>query len=928
MKKLFGSVRSRLAVVSAVALIGSGMAATMAVATPSIVAGSLSTDLGGFSSTDTPQTQHNVVISAPSVNAGTYTETLSASGFGSVANFGSAAATKGFTLYYQDQNGNWTTTVPLNVVAVKAVGNLTSAGGSSSVQQVLSGTSTFAPNLSSFKMGVGGHGDGWDVSFDSGYTRLYNVYHHGSPSMVDCHMIYDGTRCPGFPVRLSFIATNHRPHALVTSNGDVYVAGNYGTKAGFECVTAAGASCGWKQVINTITTPNGTYNNFVGASQVVNNKIFGVDVGSGRIGCWDLAYHSICTGQPAAGYTIGLGAGTYQNAGNGFGEPWNFEQLQVGNYLFVTGPNSTGFGSGNGQISCLDLTTMAKCAGSGSTTWPRPATGFSMIAPATNGSPYVCTIMATAKCYNMNATNATTPTGLTAALNVMSAGGPVDSTHNGGNGNVTTPDGVKYYWSRGTWYNGTNAATDPVLMCWNASTGTTCPNFPIVAQKFLDAGAAVGTAYTVTADPVIANCVWTNSDTADVFKWNTSTGAFGCPPPPAGTGPNPNFTFTASAPKLVPSQNCSGSDGTTGFSTLTINSDTGSSTGYRVTVVNGSTGLPVTGFTNLTVPTVSGVPTLDLSGLTIAAAGTNPSFRVTALGFGYSGSIVLGLSKIVNTPQLCVTLTSKLVMCPSFSAMMSGTVPNSNPTATLTESFTATSTTDSSQTQTVSTTDTIGVVNSNVTLAKCEGIPKDPTWSNIVDTADGIKYDITQPTYTGGAPYSDMTYYQTAYYLPWRGTVWQQDNEVQIYPGHAILNTFKGQPLQGGSYCVDMHSRNSAGESFSRTFNANNGATFCIDHSILPVSPNVTKINGFVPRNSTTGLFNINYTTNYTGLKVTYTVTLLQGGVTLTTGTSTTPGTIVFSGVTGVTGVVTAQVQACNALGCVTGNVSANAKMG
>lgn len=863
MKRIVGAVAVALAV-SSVGL------AVPAMAVAPVITGSIALNDGGFGTTaynsgiGAPPT-YTIKTTAPTIAAGTYNEILQTEGLGTAARVNSVTAPQGYTVYYKNAAGNWSTTVPALITGVKAVGTVTSSGpgtGSASAQQMWSGSNSYHPSVvKSLHLGINGSGDGWDVSFDAAHTRMYNVYHHGSPSAIDCHLIGSGARCAGFPRYFGDMQTNHRPHALVASNGNIYVAGNRGSAGGFSCVTSAGASCGWVTAISSIPTSGG-YNNFVGGNVEYNGMIFGFVVGTGKIGCYNILTSARCAGEPNAGYNIGLAPGGIS------GWQWASDSVVTGGKLFVTSPN-TGFGStGNAQVSCLNLTTLAKCSG----TWPQAANGFLLMSNITGYSSIaVCTVFDAAWCYDATGSSVTAPAGLDTALGVMTAGGP---SGNVGMGTITTQDGVKWIWSRGTWYS--NASANPALMCWDASTHTTCTNFPITSQQFLNAGAALGTTYSVTADPAIAHCVWSNSDQHELFSWDTSTGTLGC----TGASAASDYSFTAKMTDLTPRMSCSAGDNVSSWGNLIVASDTGTTTSYSISVLD-SSGKPITGWQNMAPTTVNGVPTLNLSGLSTTLTGPSPSFQVTAAGFGSSGSISLALSKVSSTPELCITVRPAVVTCPSLTALAAGTNPSAL-AATLVSNFTATDVTDSTRTSTAGIEWDIAATNPSISLASCEVYPKNPTYSGFTIGPNSYSYTLAAPSFTGGAPASDMKYYEWLYFDPMNGDSrqWLSMGYVTNTYARVGANTVSGN-FAAGRYCIAFTSRNSAGDSYSMSYFETFSAGQCVILSSAPQQPVVSQFSVVKSKAGTTSSVTVKFSTGYTGLANSYYATITDGSTTV-----------------------------------------------
>ena len=130
---------------------------------------------------------------------------------------------------------------------VRTVGDLTSLGINAG-NQYWQGSRRSGSNGAA-RIQLNGAGDGWNAVVSSDGTRVYNVYHHGSPNQLDCHVIDGGARCAGFPAVLSY-TTSPRSGLTFDGSGNIWVAGGNDTSDGFNCVTTAGASCGNKVTMN------------------------------------------------------------------------------------------------------------------------------------------------------------------------------------------------------------------------------------------------------------------------------------------------------------------------------------------------------------------------------------------------------------------------------------------------------------------------------------------------------------------------------------------------------------------------------------------------------------------------------------------------------------------------------------------------------
>lgn len=842
---------------------------------------------GGFPTNATPGDKYTVNTSAPIIAAGHYNESLSVSGFSGIANVNSVTAPIGFTVEYADSAGTWSTTAPSTITAVRAVGTVTSHGISTSsgtAQQMWMGSSAMThTNLPSLKLGINNTGDGWDVSFDPSYLRAYNVYHHNTPSALDCHSLITGGRCPGFPFNLGArgLLTNSHAHAFVNSDGNIYVSGTEGAKNGFQCVTDAAASCGFKSIFSDQLSKNGTFDNFVGGFSAVNGDLYGVDLLSGRLGCWDLTANAVCAGQPATGWKImaaAPGAGNVQMDG-------------TGDYLWIMTADTY-------QLTCFNTATQAKC----SSAFPKTGKFDGLFAAPNNVATQACAAGGTGNiyCFNTAGTRLTALDGLAAAQKVL----PTNNFWN----TVTTVDHVHYYWT----YNGSfgNAAVE----CFDASTGLTCPNYPITPAAMAAApGGSSGTAYAAIPGPAGSGCLWTNSDDHELIQWNIDTAKAGCPV--AASVGNADYTFTTGSPQLTPRMSCAGSDNTLAWGVLSVVSDTSNATSYSVSVKD-SNGNLISGWRDLPMSVINAHAGLDLSALPVSMTGQTPKFVITAHGFGTSGTIQLSLSKSSATPQLCVGFTVRHIACPSYTDLANGAPIPTSATGTLAYGFSATDTTDSTNTQSFSHNVSIGLTDASRTAINCETNPKNPVVSQVLDTISGLTFDLGAPTFTGGAPLSDLTYRLYVRYSPWGSKHWTTTN-YPVTLGSLSLSSFSNSFTAGGSYCIAGSSANSYGSSYSVALFSNSSNWTCLDHAVVPAVPFITRTRATRLSATNTGTIYLNYNAPYNGQATIYRVSIKIGTTVIANNVlSSRVGFAALNLASGFSGAFSSKITACNSFGC------------
>ena len=671
--------------------------------------------------------------------------------------------------YTCDHGQTWTaTSSDACVDGVRSTGDLTSLGLEAG-SQVWQGSQTSGADTQA-TIKLTGVGDGWAASVNPDGTRVYNVYHHNSPSAIDCHLTSDGSQCPGFRHAFTNIATNMAPLPIFGSDGNLYVSGNSGSSYGFECVTTAGAYCGFDVVMTGQSqvrdqySQNGLINNFVDQA-IVGTKIYAVSQSNSRLGCWDLNTGAICADQPANGFDVGL------PTGNVSAFSWSHHLLAIGTKLFLSSDVASGW-----KVGCFDTVTAQPCGGA----WPLPGADSTLVPTPSPMTPGLCSLGAIVLCYEADGTVIPTPS----SLATLSSADPLSARTQLGNATVS---GTRIYWSAGTWDRSVGTTHD--IMCFDAATNASCPNFPVLASTVSAAApSSNGTLYAVLADPTRTSCVWSNDNYGNIISWDTATGTAGCP------APGQDFVATYQASEVMPQLSCGG-DAVSSWGSLKVTNISGSYTQALLTVKTAA-GATVSGWDAKPIPLVKGVPTISLASLDPTASGPQPQFQVTLVGLDSAAdSATLTVSKTGSAPQLCFTLRAK-AFCPSIAAMTAGAAPKAF-TATLDSYLDVTTT--SGRAPTISS--SAGAQVSAPSLASCQ-IKPDPPAATLGTFGElgALKLGLTPPGNTGGALPRALIYHYRLNGGPWQTATPDANGKV-------VIDGLSGNT----SYCVDVASQNAWG---------------------------------------------------------------------------------------------------------------------
>lgn len=344
-------------------------------------------------------------------------------------------------------------------------------------------------------------GDGWDVLFYG--DSIFNIFHHGSQFLLDCHLQADGTHCNtvggispwpktvSSPAPLSdFTSPAHASGWIDDTTGKLYgwtsrISDGTGgvlcvdltTSAenpycGFTALTAAGDN----------PEPNSTA---IGGRAIVGTKMIAYDATIAKVLCFSTATDAACAGQPFA-----LDVGSIAVYGGGISDT---NTVAAGGKVFIHVEDD---GSTGGVITCFNPATNAECAGA----WPQlvsaayPGVGSQVGAPfpylsTTGAVTGVCLPYDTVyPCWNSSGASITTPAAMLSAL------GSTDLWNDG------AVLGTRAFIATGQSATGRDA-----VYCYDFATAAGCPNFPIET-------ASTTYLYTVTPDPVRNGCMWINAD--------------------------------------------------------------------------------------------------------------------------------------------------------------------------------------------------------------------------------------------------------------------------------------------------------------------------------------------------------------------------------------------------------------------------------
>lgn len=561
---------------------------------------------------------------------------------------GSVVAPQGWTIEYTTDGTSWSSTVPgntANIRGIRTTGSLQSIGYSNGLQTSITNAPSSIKQATVGSLSITGGGDGYDVFMDEAYTKIFNVWHHSSPNQIDCHSLFNGSRCTGYPISMPHsLGTNDRSTGINVGS-KVWVAAGYGTNpgGGFACFMVTGGLCS-TSFIQLTTNVNTAAHSNVGNMDRIGQYLFTQNFKDGKVLCLDTVTEAACSQMPAGGFDLGTSAS----------QSYPSNLLVVGTRLYSN--------DGRGLVGCLDTTTWARCTG-WSTAWS--TSRFFNVFALPNASGQIVAICAfdanSAGCVDSSKTAYTVP----ASLNTTRAAFPLSavaaSNALGGYESPPRTVGTRVYWVNMVW---NSSQSGGFITCWdqalNSGAGGTC--------SFSGQSSISDEAYALTIDPQNADCLWTNDDNGSIESFDALTGNAGCPVPTDAVVQIPYSV-------AVPRYSCTEAGRIRQWDSITLSATGPTLSSMKVTVRRN--GMTIPGWSNVSADSNGRV---NLSTLSVAASGTQPTFEITAPGLTntQAQTIVGDVKYLSDAPQLCVNLLP-LANCPTGAGVaQSPTVPRPN----------------------------------------------------------------------------------------------------------------------------------------------------------------------------------------------------------------------------------------------------------
>ncbi len=592
----------------------------------------------------------------------------------------------GWTLSYCSGNAtdctiaaNFSAVSPANttawaaVKAVKATGSIDSQGGNAGRQvaqaSVSGGSVSQTPTtLPASALGL----DGFKVFFDSGRTRVFNLYHHSGSlnNNFDCYVVLTGTRCAGFPYR--FGGTTGEASLGVVVGSTAWLGGN----DGLYCVDLSAVIANTTNAANggspTKCFSNGTsallslksgsrFDWFAGATvlgEAAETKLYALDSTStaAMVYCIDTATRAACN-TPTINPSL-VGAGSQPADGSNI--------YQWGDRLFVSvaNMNVTPYQE---RVTCVLISTGAKCPGfSSDDTYSSQTLQFGKFVPipSVNGSVRaVCyyRLDTTHKCWEADGTQRSA-----SDYNFPNWTTVANATATYAYG-VPTQIGSRVYYGNARWQDPTPTYTKAEVICYDAAA------FGGAGGRCNDANGNLTSSttknyvnYTVTPDPVIPNCLWITQHSNPVFKTvNILTGDLGC----SAIAPS-RVTFAGAT--SVPRMGCSAASAIAEWASFTLVTPATGFTSAKLTVQD-SLGANIPGWTDVVMTSGNAV---DLSALSVGLTGQAPNFVVDFQGASGVLNASARIKVIGDAPQLCLKPFA-LAICPSGSGLLTSPMASS-----------------------------------------------------------------------------------------------------------------------------------------------------------------------------------------------------------------------------------------------------------
>lgn len=549
---------------------------------------------------------------------------------------GSITAPEGWTIEYTTDGTTWSSSAPADlttVTGVRTTGALTSIGYSNGLQTSISNAPSTIKQATVGGLPPTGAGDGYDVFFDEQYTKVFNVFHHSNPAQIDCHSLYDGARCSGYPVGMpNSLGTNDRSTG-VSIGARVWVPLGYGSNpgGGFACFKTSGGACTTAFVKLTSNANTAGHSN-VGNVARIGQYVFTQNFKDGKVLCLDTNMEAACTDMPAGGFELGTG----------FTQSYPSNVMALGTRIYSS--------NGRGKVGCLDTATWALCTG-WSTPWNTTKYYNIFALPDADGDIVaVCSFDAnSAECVDETKTAYAVPASLATARAAVPESSTAVGGSLGGYESMPRTAGSRLYWVNMIWNSSQSGGK---ITCWDASlnsgAGGHC-TFSSNGANFIE-----DEAYALTIDPQNANCLWTNDDNGNIESFDALTGTATCPVP---TDAVVQIPYSVAVPRF----SCTEPGRIRQWDSITIGATGVTLSNMRVTVKKN--GLAVAGGSNMAADSGGRV---DLSHLSVATTGTQPTFEITSAGLNntQAATITGDVKYLSDPPQLCLNLTP-LTYCPT-----------------------------------------------------------------------------------------------------------------------------------------------------------------------------------------------------------------------------------------------------------------------
>ena len=612
---------------------------------------------------------------------------------------GSVVAPEGWTVEYTTDGSTWSSSLPGNpatVTGVRTTGSLQSIGYSNGLQTSISSAPSTIKQATVGSLSITGSGDGYDVFMDEAYTKIFNVWHHSYPNQIDCHSLFNGSRCTGYPMTMPHnLGTNDRSTGIVVGS-KVWVASGYGSNpgGGFSCFLVAGGLCSTSFISLTTNVHTNNYNN-VGNMERIGQYLFTQNFKDGKVLCLDTQTEAACSNMPAGGFNLGT-SDTQSYPSN---------LLVVGTRLYVN--------DGRGSVGCLDTATWARCVG-WETAWSTTRVNNVFALPDSSGSIVaICTFnTSTAGCVDFSKNAYTTPASLDAARTALPLSSAAVNGNLGGYESTPRTTGSRLYWVNMVW---DNTQSGGLITCWDAALNNGNGGQCTFSGQSSHPTYISDESYALTIDPQNSECLWTNDNNGNIESFDAITGNAGCPVPTDAVVQIPYSV-------AVPRYSCTEAGRIRQWDSITLSATGVTLSSLKVTVKKN--GVVVPGWSNVAANSSGRV---DLSSLSVASSGTQPMFEITATGLTTSQAqtITGDVKYLSDAPQLCVNL-NPLSFCPTgVGIASSATVPRADEAVQLTVVNSGSSTTQNFTTnQTVTrsaVTNCVGIVNGNVSVNTANG---------------------------------------------------------------------------------------------------------------------------------------------------------------------------------------------------------------